>query len=115
MIKKKYSNLWLCFVDIKAKDGANFNNLIDFDGSTKMIYIGAWGNILIKSETIREVIDIIENGLGELGFAAKFIDKIENFSSLVEYKEANKSVVKEADWLLKSDFVFMISDKLFPY
>ena len=114
MRKEKYSTIWLSFVHIKAKDGIEFNSLIDIEEPSDQ-YIGAWANILVKGETIREAIDIIAEGLSELGFELAFIDKIENFMSLVEAEEVNKSVIKEADWLLKSDFVFKISDRIFPY
>jgi len=54
--------------------------------------------------------------LDELNFEVIFIDKIENIGSLIEYKEiSNDDVKSEADWLLKNNFVFKISDRLFPY
>lgn len=107
--------IWLSFVHIKAKDGSNFNDLIDLEDSASPRYIGAWGNILVKSDSITESISIIEQGLAELGFQLEFIDKIENFMSLIEANEVNINVIKEANWLLRSNFVFKISDRLFPY
>jgi hypothetical protein len=44
-----------------------------------------------------------------------FIDKIENMESLIEAEQVVKQVIGEADWLLNSNYTFMISDKLFPY
>lgn len=44
-----------------------------------------------------------------------FIDKIENMESLIEAVQVAKQVIDEADWLLNSNYIFMISDKLFPY
>ncbi|MFD2162260.1 hypothetical protein ACFSJU_07635 [Paradesertivirga mongoliensis] len=115
MRKNKYEMIWLSFVNVKAKDGIEFNSLIDIEEPTDRKYIGAWANILVKSESIPEAIDIISQGLSELRFELVFIDKIENFMSLVEAKEVDEMVIKEADWLLKSDFVFKISDRIFPY
>lgn len=116
MKRKKYSNFWLVFVNLKAKNGFVFNDLIDFDGRPDNIdYKGAWANIIVKSDNINNVLEIVPLGLHELGFEVIFIDKIENIGSLIEYKELNSDVKAEVDWLLKSKFVFMISDKIFPY
>lgn len=116
MKSKKYSNFWLAFVNMKAKDGLVFTDLIDLDGLHDNInYNGAWANIIVKSESINEALDIVPLGLGELGFEVIFIDKIENIGSLIEYKEITDDVKDEVDWLSESEFVFKISDKLFPY
>ena len=116
MKNNDYSKIWLMFVHIKAKRGRDFIDLIDTEGKAlKNKYLGAWANILIKAKTINEAIDIAPKGLAEKGFDVKFIDKVENFNSLIEYKEARKDVIKEAAWLLKSKYVFKISDKIFPY
>lgn len=53
--------------------------------------------------------------MDELNFEVIFIDKIENIGSLIEYKEISNDIKSEADWLLKSNFVFKISDRLFLY
>lgn len=53
--------------------------------------------------------------MDELNFEVTFIDKIENIGSLIEHKEISNDVKSEADWLLKNNFVFKISDRLFPY
>lgn len=112
----KYNNFWLAFVNLKAKSGFIFTDLIDFDGSAENIeYIGAWANIIVKSDSINEALEIVSLGLGELDFEVMFIDKIENIGSLIEYKEISDDVKAEVDWLAKSEFVFRISDKLFPY
>lgn len=110
-----YTNVWLAFVDIEAKSGNEFNELIDIEGNQNHQYIGAWGNILIISDRINDVADLIEAGLGELDLAVKFIDKIENVASLVEYEEIKEDVLTEVDWLLSSTYKFKISNKLFPY
>jgi DNA-dependent RNA polymerase auxiliary subunit epsilon len=119
MKKLKYSNLWLLFVNIKARKGLKFVDLIDTDDAESMDsrkkYIGAWANLLIKADTINKAIDIAPLGLKELNFEIKFIDKIENLGSLLEYNEIKNDVIEEAEWLLKSGFIFKISDKLFPY
>jgi hypothetical protein len=114
--KKKYSNVWLAFVNIKAKESFNFIDLIDFgEKGVKVNYSGAWANILVKANNINEAIEIIPQGLNELNFEVVFIDKIENMESLIEYDEVNDEVKSEVSWLIKSNFVFKISDKLFPY
>ncbi len=113
---KKYSNFWLAFVNLKAKEGFVFTDLIDLEGSPDSIgYKGAWANIIVKSETINDALKIIPLGLDELDFEVVFIDRIENIGSLEEYKEITDDVRAEVDWLLASEFVFKISDKLFPY
>lgn len=116
MKRKKYSNVWLVFVNLKAKEEKVFTDLIDLEGQSDSVnYKGAWANIIIKSESINKALEIVPLGLNELDFEVVFIDKIENISSLVEYKEINKDLKAEVDWLLESEYVFKISDKLFPY
>lgn len=116
MKKNKYNDFWLAFVNIKAKMGYEFNDLIDFDGQEScIVYKGAWANIIIRAISIEEVLEIITAGLNELNFEVIFIDRIENISSLIEYKEIDDSVISEVNWLMKSTYKFMISDKLFPY
>lgn len=116
MSRKKYSDCWLVFVNLKARDGYIFNDLIDLSDSTSdMNYKGAWANIIVKADTINEALEIVPLGLEELDFEIVFIDKVENIASLVEYKEVSDDVLLEVDWLLRSKYVFKISDKLFPY
>ena len=96
MINKDYSRLWLMLVHIKAKKGLVFKDLVDmegFDESPKKKYLGAWANILVKAKTINEAIDIAPKGLAEKSFDVKFIEKVENFKSLVEHKEVKKEVM----------------------
>ena len=50
--------------------------------------------------------------MDELNFEVTFIDKIENIGSLIEHKEISNDVKSEADWLLKNNFVFKISDSI---
>ncbi len=116
MEDKKYKNFWLVFVDIRAKEGFEFVNLIDFENSPiEDNYKGAWANVIVKSENIKDALDLVPLGLAELNFEVVFTDKIENVGSLLEYNEITENVKEEVDWLAKSDFVFKISDKLFPY
>ena len=68
MSNKKYSKLWLMLVNIKAKDGFEFNDLIDHEGKPLEIYAGAWANILLKSDTINNSLEIAQRGLVELNF-----------------------------------------------
>lgn len=114
--RKEHKNIWLAFVHIKAKKNYNFMDLIDFNSEIDNTnYQGAWANILIKSENIKDAIEIIPQGLDELNFEVVFIDKIENAESLIEYDEINEIVKSEVIWLSKSNYVFKISDKIFPY
>ncbi len=116
MKHKKYSDFWLAFVNLKAKEDFAFADLIDLEGSTDSIsYKGAWANIIVKSENINDALKIVSLGLDELDFEVVFIDKIENIGSLIDCKEITDDVISEVDWLLASEFVFKISDKLFPY
>lgn len=110
-----YNKVWLAFVDMQAKEGKKLNDLIDIESENSEKYIGAWGNILIISDRINEVPEIIEGGLSELDIDVKFIDKIENVGSLIEYDEIDEDVVKEVNWLLSTKYIFKISDKIFPY
>lgn len=116
-MKKNLKNIWLVFVHIKAKTGFRFNDLIDLESSEEKNdqFKGAWANILVKAKSIKEAIEIVPLGLDELNFSVKFIDKIENIASLIEHDEINNDVIDEAKWLSKSDFVFKISNKIFPY
>ncbi|MBS4065149.1 MAG: hypothetical protein KGZ74_11350 [Chitinophagaceae bacterium] len=111
-----YDKVWIAFVNIQALEGAKFNDLIEIDSDKQSEeYIGAWCNVLIVNDKINEVPDIIEAGLSELYMKVKFIDKIQNLASLIEYDEIGEGVIKEAEWLLKTKYIFKISDKLFPY
>ena len=116
MSKDKYNNFWLAFVNIRAEKGYKFNDLIDLGADDpKSSYVGAWANIIVKAEEMNEAIEIIPQGLKELNFDVVFIDKIENLGSLIDYGEVNELVASEVNWLSESDYVFKISDKLFPY
>jgi len=110
-----YKNVWLGYLEIRATEGKRFNDLLDLEDTDSQEYIGAWGNILIISDRINEVPDIIEAGLNELGMTVVFIDKIENVNSLVEDEQLSEIVIEEANWLLASKYVFKICNKLFPY
>lgn len=115
MKNNDFNVLWLVFLSLKAKNGFKFKDLIDNVDSINDNYKGAWANILVKANTIHEALEICPTGLSELGFEIEFIDKIENFNSKYENKELNPEIINEAKWLLNSKFVFMISDKIFPY
>jgi DNA-dependent RNA polymerase auxiliary subunit epsilon len=114
MIENNFKNQWLIFLNIVPKNGLNFNELVDSESDTEN-YDGAWANVLIKAETINEALEILPRGLSERDFDIEFVDKIENVSSLFEYDELNEIVLSEAKWLEKSNYVFKISDKIFPY
>ena len=114
MINKKYKEAWLMFVNVKAKPGLVFSDLVE-NNDKNHTYVGAWANIIVLSKDIKEALSIAPLGLDELGFEIDFIDKIENILSLIEYEEIDDSVLEEVDWLLSSEYVFKISDALFPY
>lgn len=113
---EKYASFWLVLVNIKAKEGFVFTALIDSDGSPENIeYKGAWANIIVQSKSINDALEIVRLGLDELGFQIVFIDKIENMSALIEHEVISDDVKAEVDWLFESEFIFKISNKLFPY
>ena len=111
----EYKKVWLAFVQIEAEENYSFNDLIDSENKDTPEYVGAWANVLVKAEDIQQALEIVPQGLDEKKFDVIFIDKIENVASLIEYKELDETVVQEVDWLLSTDYVFMISDKIFPY
>lgn len=115
--KKIFKQLWVASVDIEAMPNYDFMELIDRSDCNEALpkYIGAWANVIIQAPTIKEALFLIEIGLNEKNFKIRFIDKIENLYSLVEDNEINIDMIKEAEWLYKSQYSFMISDKLWPY
>ena len=115
MMTNNYRNVWIIFVQIEPEENYSFEELVESDEADEEKYIGAWANVLVKADTINEALDIIPQGLKEKNFEVVFIDKIENVESLVEYEEIDLKVLTEIDWLLSTRYVFMISDKLFPY
>lgn len=115
MQNMKYSELWMVFVNINAKSGYDFRDLVDMPEKNSNEFKGAWANILVRAKTINEVIDIVPLGLSELNFDVVFIDRVENIGTLAENNEVKVEVLKECDWLLESGYVFKISDKLFSY
>jgi hypothetical protein len=111
----EYKKVWLAFVQIEAQENYSFNELIDSENRHTPEYVGAWANVLVKAENINQALEIVPQGLDEKKFDVIFIDKIENVASLIEYKELDENVMQEVDWLVSTDYVFMISDKIFPY
>jgi hypothetical protein len=111
-----YQHIWLCLAKIKAKSGLSFSDLVDNEDNTDtQALVGAWANILIKAETISLAIEILPMGLAELDFDVDFIDKIENVAYLIENNLLNDLVIAEIKWLMESNFVFKISDKIFGF
>ncbi|HMS70848.1 MAG: hypothetical protein IPL23_09975 [Saprospiraceae bacterium] len=116
MIKEGLHRLWLVFVNIKPIKPHKFIDLIEIEDDNNMPeFIGAWANIIIKADDIQEVIQILPAGLLEKNFEVVFVDKIENMNSLVEHENLNQMVLDEANWINDSEFVFMISDCIYPY
>ena len=110
-----YSNIWLLLIDLSAPEWTKFNDLIELDEGDDEEYLGAWANILIKADTFEKALQLAPLGLEELGFEIKEIDTTENLKSLIDDSSVGDDVISEADWLIASDYVFMISDKIFPY
>jgi len=108
-----YNASWLIFVNIVPFEGYRFSDLVEADSTEE--YSGAWANIIVRTSTIEKALIVLSKGLQELNFKVEFIDKVENVQSLVENNELSESVHAEVDWLLQSEYVFKISDKLFPY
>lgn len=117
MNKNKYINIWLILVDIKAMKGYGLDDLTEKEEMKVSIkkLTAAWANILVKANNISEALQIIPLGLHEKGFEVLFIDKVENLKSLIENKELKDGLVEEADWLLKSKYVFKIFDPIYPH
>lgn len=116
--KQEYEQIWMAFLDIKAQEGYEFDDLIDLSDCkdpAEVKSVGAWGNVLVRANNIKEAIEIIEMGLHEKKFEVKFIDSIKNFYSLVEEGTVSDEVIQEADWLYSSGYRFMISDRLWTY
>ena len=63
--KKKFKKLWIASVDIEAAPGYEFNDLIDCSECNETLpsYNGAWANVILQSETIKEALNLIEQGL----------------------------------------------------
>lgn len=114
-MEKNYKNIWLVFVQIVAEEGFLFEDLIDSDEQVAEKYDGAWANLIVKADKINDAIEIVPQGLKEKNFEVEFIDKVENVQSLVEDNEIDNKVLEEINWLLSTEYVFMISDKIFPY
>lgn len=116
-MNEKYSSIWYALVEIKAKDGFCFADLIDAEDSAEnnKDCIGAFTNVLVAADTIQKAIEIIPLGMSELSFEVVKFDRIENFESLVDDASIDEYVVEEADWLLNTEFVFTISGPLHTF
>ena len=114
-MKIDYKKLWLTVVQIRACKGFVFNDLIDKTEDDDNKYIGAWANVLVKANTITEVVNILNDGLKELQFEVEFIDKISNMASLVEENEVSQEIISDADSLFCSDYKYVFCDELWPY
>ena len=71
--------------------------------------------MLVKANTISEVVNILNDGLKELQFEVEFIDKISNMASLVEENEVSQEIISDADSLIDSDYKYVFCDELWPY
>ena len=114
-ISKKYLNAWIAFVNINAEEGYNFPDLIDSEGEPKENIIGAVAYIALIAPDIYGALDILHRGLHELHFRVETIFEIRNVYHLCECGELSDNEEVEVDWLLKSNYVFKIIDRLWPY
>jgi hypothetical protein len=111
-----YKKMWLAFVQVVPDEGYHFADLIDTEGAeAEATYMGAWCNVLVKHEDIKQAIGIIEESLWDKHFVLAFIDKIENIESLVENEELNEDTLADIQQLCNSGQVFTISGSLYPY
>jgi hypothetical protein len=116
MRKSKYDELWLILVKFEAQENYRFNDLINAeDEDPKYEFKGAYANVIVKSRDIINAIEIVPKGLLELNFQVLQVQRVEQFRHLIEDRKVTQSVIEEADWLIKSKYVFMISDRIFPY
>jgi hypothetical protein len=115
MKRKAYLGLWVVFLHLGPGTGYRFNDLIEIEAGDTKEYKGAWANVLVKGKTIQEALEILPLGLKELCFEIIFIDAVQNVFTLADSNELTNGVLDECDWLLKTKYKYMISDKLFPY
>lgn len=113
----KYKNIWITFVEIKAEKGFDFIDLIACEQSQKYAkYKGAFANIIVKSSSFFEAVDILPKGLKEKHFRLISVESFDNAKSLIEEGAISKKLITEIDWLLESTFVFKIcDDEMFCY
>ena len=114
-IQKKYSIVWIAFVNINAEDGYSFSDLVDSEGELKDKIIGAVAYIALIAPDIYGSLDILYRGLHELHFKIETVYEIRNAHHLCECDELSDNEKNEIDWLLKSKYVFKIIDRLWPY
>lgn len=113
---ERYKDIWMARVGIKAMRGHTMSDLVYWEeGQERIEYIGAIANVLLHADTIFQALEIIKPGFAEKYFEVDEIDMIENFQSIYDRDELDEEIVSEADELKASEFVFIISGKLFCY
>lgn len=115
MKNMSYKNVWIAFVNAGPLSGNVSSELIGRKVLNDSKHQGSWGNILIKSDLIDGVPNVVKKGLGELGMEVVFIDSIQNAGTLIEHKEVDLDVVEEIDSFIDSTILFKISDQIYPY
>lgn len=101
MEDNKYQNIWIALVEIEAKNGYQFADLIDCERSQKFTkFKGAFPNIIIKSSSFFEAVDILPRGLKEKHFNLISVESFDNVKPLIENGAINEKIVAEIDWLL---------------
>lgn len=111
--KQYYKSFWIAIVDLSPENGYDFNELVEpaFDFPVA----GACANIILKTDSVFIIPQILRKGLKEKHFKIKFIFSIENLYFLVKSNRINPEIIKEAEWLHKSRYSFLISDKIWAY
>lgn len=110
-----YKNVWIAFVNMGPLPNHVSTELIDIEIMDDSKYKTVWRNVLIKSDLIDGVPNIVALELRELGMEVIFIDSIQNAGTLIEYKELDLDVVGEIESFIDSTFLLKISDQIFPY
>ncbi|MDE5554397.1 MAG: hypothetical protein K2J10_04355 [Muribaculaceae bacterium] len=111
-----YKKMWVAFVNIIAEKGYKFDDFIDNEGRTDLPKSnGAVAYIVVQSENMRTAIEIVHKGLAEKhSYVYKFY-RIDNLDSLIQNNAARKIDIKTARHLEKSEYVFEISGRVWPY
>lgn len=101
-------------VDIRAQDGLDFNTLVE-NPQENNFYLGAWVNILVEAADLETALSLLTRGLNEKGFEVKRIGRVENFEYLVSGGDVAQELVYDGEWLLSSEYIFLICEPIYPY
>lgn len=115
--RSKFSAVWLFLVDIVPKKDKDFLSLVDGYNAddAKQNLDAAYANILVKASDQGRALYILEKGLEEKDFNIKEVSSVDNVRELVIYGNIEQRFFEEAEWLIKSNFLFKIIDPIYPY